>query len=130
METSKSVKKLTVNFDPDLDPDFGQIVVQDINAYIVTVSPKSTKIDLGFHCIVLTPKTEEGDESYALVEEILHCFLQAGDFYEVRKFSAEDIASYKKDTPTVSFNPQKVFLDNAEVEDSFFWLVPPRALMN
>jgi hypothetical protein len=134
MQGMEVKKSLSVNCNPKLDPDFGKTKLQDANAFLVSVTPTPNKAHaatLGFYIIILVPLTEASSESQGLITEVLHYFLQEGDYYDVRPFGEEDLGKYSKETPVISFDPAKAYNGQEHaIEELFFWLTPPRYLMH
>lgn len=133
--------KLLVNTNPNLDPDFGMIPIQEADSYMVSVSPEKLQVgektQLGFYFFLLIPVMDAHEDSIAIVKEILDFVLDEGDTYEVKVCDQDDIKLWNKGTPIISFDPDKIRAQaehdenqNVGVADLFFWLKPPKDSMN
>jgi hypothetical protein len=105
----------------NLDPHFGNIIPNQTNAYVITVTREVSS----FWLILLLPDTETEKETEDLLDDVLHLFLEVGSSYRCRSLTDNDVEDWEEgNTPIISFNPESSDLLE------FFWLIPPKNLMN
>jgi len=128
---------LNVNFDPDFDPDFGNIQPENSDIYLVSITPKPSlehknATGLGWHFLLIMPKMKTDSETSELVADVLGSFLETGDRYCARPYKEEDYKNYSKSTAVISYNSERMFSEgmNYEIEDLFFWVKPPLGIMH
>jgi len=113
----------------DLDPDWGELQPDNVNAYMISVTPNNGETyKKRYQFITLIPETDTEEDSFTLLDEVLMEFLNEGDRYTVRDFnekSVEDYISNGSNAPIISFDPDTLEGDQI----SFLWLVPPKFLM-
>lgn len=113
----------------DLDPDFGDLAPDPVDAYVISVTPKgSPNPKSRYQFITLLPETETEEDSYELLNDVMTEFLNEGDRYSVRDFDdkhVEDYINQGSNAPIISFDPESLESDRI----SFLWLVPPKFLM-
>lgn len=120
----RKVKKITVNLDKNLDPTFGDLQPDAVEAFLVMVTPAVTDIKRfdDWFFLALMPETGEQGETERLLASVLDDFLDEGDRYVVRNFTHQDYESFDGNMPVLGFHPERM--------DEFFWLRPPQHLMH
>lgn len=112
-----------------LDPDFGNIHPDPVDAYVISVTPKnSTTINARYQFITLLPETETEEDSFELLDDVMSEFLNEGDRYTVRVCTDQHVEEYiaaGSQGPIISFDPNSLEADQI----SFLWLTPPKFLM-
>lgn len=106
--------------DKDLDPNFGDIIPDMVQAYFVLVKPKESQEENIF--IALLPDLGNEEETNEILKDVLHDVLNEGDHFTARAFSHSDLENFDQSLPVLSFNP--------EYPDDFFWLKPPHDMMH
>jgi len=108
----------------DLDPDFGSMVPDAVDAYVVSVRCP----DRDYYLIAMLPESETEDESTQLLDQVLQLFLEDGDQYTARYLTDNDVDSWvnHNKAPVLGFNPRSLELACIQ----FFWVIPPKPLMH
>jgi hypothetical protein len=104
-----------VNRQAHLDPDFGNICPEKVDAYRVDVESSGRR----WFFILMTPEHEDIDDELDTVE-ICKRFLDEEDHVKIFTFCMADMETLAPNTPIISFDP--------DYEDDFFWLLPPQWL--
>lgn len=127
MFTKTKVRRIQAR--PDLDPDFGDLQPDYVDAYMISVTPnRGADLENRYNFITLLPELEDEEDSKSLLSDVMDEFLVKGDKYSVREFSDDKIEEYIANGsygPIISFDPDS--LECSKI--SFLWLVPPKHLM-
>lgn len=125
--TSSRIRKIEPR--EHLDPDFGNIQPDPVDAYVISVTPKNSEdAKCRYQFITLLPESDTEQESIDLLDEVMTEFLNEGDRYTVRGCSDRHVEEYIAEGsqgPIISFDPDS--LDSDQI--SFLWLTPPKFLM-
>lgn len=113
-----------VNDQIQYDPDFGKGFYPDCDAvYVVNVIRtigENKKKKWKFY--LLLPRISDEEEETSVVQYACDSLLEAGDQVKVTAVSVDEYDSIEKSTPIAMFDPTTM--------KDFFWLVPPKYLMN
>ena len=129
MNTNNKSKILKIGPRANLDPDFGCVTPENVDAYQVLVTPRLGSLHrTKYQLVTLVPELNSKRATERLLSDIMDEFLIKGDRYTVVELSAERIGEYianGSSGPLISFDPESVGYEQI----SFLWLVPPRHLM-
>ena len=126
--TKVALKVYRSTITKELDPDWGSITPNTkVEGYVVNVTTSDDNSEPDYWFVTLLPECENDEDARDIVTEALALFLEDGDEYSVRGLTEDDVDLYVNDSvPLLGFNSDT--LTDTSIE--FFWMVPPKSLMN